>query len=301
VTPAPLAPGVWGVIATPFRGPAIEVDPVSLAREIEHYVSIGATGVVVLGVFGEAASLNAAERAVVIRTATDAAGGLPIVVGASGLSAKPVIEETARAAEIAGSALAGVMVQVNSGSAAVLSEHLQTVHESTGVGLIVQHYPDAGGKAIAAPALAAAINGVSGVVGAKCEQAPTVPEIALLAGSTAVPAFGGLGGTNLLDELEAGSAGAMTGFSCPEGLLACVAAFRSGGLDAARQAWVPYLPLANFEFQRGYALAIRKECLRRRGLIDEATVRAPSAALPAIFERLIAAHLDHAIASIASV
>jgi 4-hydroxy-tetrahydrodipicolinate synthase len=37
-----------------------------------------------------------------------------------------------------------------------------------------------------------------------------------------VPVFGGPGGLGLLDELTAGAAGAMTGFSCTEGLIACV-------------------------------------------------------------------------------
>jgi 4-hydroxy-tetrahydrodipicolinate synthase len=298
--PSPLATGVWGVIATPFRGPSLDVDTSSLAGEIEHYVEIGATGVVVLGVFGEASSLDTAERATVIRTATVAAGGLPIVVGATSLATRPAIEETARAAEIAGSALAGVMLQVNSTDSDVLAEHLRAVHDATGVGIVVQHYPDAGGRAIATPGLVAAINAARGVVAAKCERAPTVLEIAAIAAQTQVPAFGGLGGTGLLDELGAGSAGAMTGFSCPEGLLACVGAFGSGGLPAARAAWAPYLPLANFEFQRGVALAIRKECLRHRGLIDEAAVRPPAAALPPAFAVQLAAHLDHALSPVAA-
>jgi 4-hydroxy-tetrahydrodipicolinate synthase len=292
---SPLQPGVWGVIATPFRQPTLELDHGSLAREIEHYVAIGATGVVVLGVFGEAASLDTAERATVIRTATSAAAGLPIVVGATSLATRPAIEEAARASDIAGSALAAVMLQVNSTSSDVLAAHLQAVHDATGIGIVVQHYPEAGGKAIATSGLVAAINAVPAVVAAKCEQAPTVVEIAAIAAQTQVPAFGGLGGTGLLDELAAGSAGAMTGFSCPEGLLACVAAFRAGGVAAAREAWAPYLPLANFEFQRGVALAIRKEALCRRGLIDDAAVRPPAAALPAVFAVQLGAHLDHAL------
>lgn len=295
-----LARGVWGVIATPFRGPALNVDHRSLSREIEHYVEIGAQGLVILGVFGEAASLDNAERASVIRTATAAADNLPIIVGATSLASRPAIEEAARAADIAGSALAAVMLQVNSPSSEVLTDHLGEVHEATGVRIVIQHYPEAGGKAIPIPALTAAINAVPDVVAAKCENAPTVPEVAAIAATTLVPAFGGLGGTGLLDELNAGAAGAMTGFSCPEGLLACVNAFRTGGISAARQAWAPYMSLANFEFQRGYALAIRKECLRRRGLIDEASVRPPAAALPAVFAQQLPAHLDAALKPVAA-
>jgi len=73
----------------------------------------------------------------------------------------------------------------------------------------------------------------------------------------------------------------MTGFSFPEGLVACVQAWRRGGFPAAREAFAPFLPLIAFEQQPGIALAIRKECLRRRGLLDEAGVRPPATPLPA--------------------
>ena len=54
-----LAPGVWGVVATPFQGSSLDVDLDSLAGLVERYEAIGATGLTVLGVFGEAAALTA--------------------------------------------------------------------------------------------------------------------------------------------------------------------------------------------------------------------------------------------------
>ena len=53
-----LTPGVWGVVATPFQGSSLDVDTDSLAGLVEHYEAIGATGLTVLGVFGEAAALT---------------------------------------------------------------------------------------------------------------------------------------------------------------------------------------------------------------------------------------------------
>ena len=97
--------------------------------------------------------------------------------------------------------------------------------------------------------LAAALADLPFVAAVKAEAPPTPPAIATLTARLDVPVFGGLGGIGLLDELAAGSAGAMTGFSFPEGLLACVSAFRSGGYEAAREAFLPYLPLVNFEQQ----------------------------------------------------
>ena len=63
------------------------------------------------------------------------------------------------------------------------------------------------------------------VTAVKAEAPPTPVAVAELTARCTVPVFGGLGGVGLLDELAVGAAGAMTGFSFPEGLLACV---RSG-------------------------------------------------------------------------
>ena len=48
----------------------------------------------------------------------------------------------------------------------------------------------------------------------------------------------------------------------------------------------------NLEAQPGIGLALRKEVLRRRGVIDEALVRPPSPTLPARLAALIDAHLE---------
>ena len=138
---------------------------------------------------------------------------------------------------------------------------------------MVQDYPVISGVPIATADLVAAIRNVPSVVAVKSESSPSPPAVAELAAGLDVPIFGGLGGTCLLDELAVGAAGAMTGFSVPEGLLACVGAFREGGFEAAREVWRDYLPLVNFEFQAGIALGLRKRSLVLRGLISYDAVR----------------------------
>lgn len=271
-----LTPGVWGVVATPFAGPRLEVDTASLTRLVRHYAAAGVTGLTVLGVFGEAAQLSGEERATVLRTVLEAVQ-LPLVVGATALGTAPVIEEVRQARAIAGDRLAGAMVQVTSPRADVLREHLAAVHEATGAGLVVQDYPLASGVSIGSGQLTAGL--VPGVVAVKAEAPPTPVAVAALRDS-GVPVFGGLGGLWLLDELAAGAAGAMTGFSFPEALIECTRAWAAGGYPAAREAFLPYLPLVNFEQQAGIALAIRKECLRQRGLIAQAAARPPATPLP---------------------
>ncbi len=300
----PLEPGLWGVLATPFSGPAFTVDTDSLHREVQLFTSVPATGLVVLGVFGEGDSLNAEEQTLVVSTVADEAGSTPLVVGLSARSTAPAIEQARRAVDAAGEHLAGLMVQVNSSDPDALAAHFTAVHEATGAGIVVQDYPVASGVRITPAQIVAAVRRCPFVVAIKSEAPPTAAVIAELTGalsaaqtgapteSPPVPVFGGLGGVGLLDELAAGAAGAMTGFSHPEGLQAALTAWTSGGYRSAREAFAPWLPLVNFEAQPGIGLALRKEILRRRGVIDDARVRPPSPTLPSRLAALIDAHLE---------
>jgi 4-hydroxy-tetrahydrodipicolinate synthase len=282
-----LAPGVWGVLATPFTGPELQVDRDGVARLAGHLHSAGAAGLTVLGVFGEAARLSLAERRTVLATVRDAVD-LPLVVGATSLATAPLLDEVRAAQEVAGDRLAAVMVQVHSTSAEVLRAHLEAVHAATGTAVVVQDYPVASGVRIGGDDLVRALTGLPFVAAVKAESPPTAAAVAGLTARLEVPVFGGLGGLGLLDELAAGAAGAMTGFSFPEGLVACTRAWHGGGFAAARESFLPYLPLIAFEQQPGIGLAIRKECLVRRGLVAEAAVRPPSPAMPtALREQLV--------------
>jgi 4-hydroxy-tetrahydrodipicolinate synthase len=305
--PVALERGVWGILATPFEGPGQGVDHDSLARQIGLYARIGARGVVALGVFGESAQLTDGERHAIVRTAVRSIEGTPpaqrplgLVLGLSTTDTAATIAQAQglldAAADAATSALAvrtvrALMVQVPSADPATIVTHLRSVFEATGVGLVVQDYPHVSGVHVRAEDLAAAVAACPWVVAVKAEAPPTPPAIATLVARTDIPVFGGLGGVALLDELAVGAAGAMTGFSQPEGLVATVDAFERGGFAAARPVWSRFLPLANFEQQAGIALAIRKELLRRRGLIVDASVRPPSRSLPESLITVLETHL----------
>ena len=288
-----LPPGVWGVVATPFQGSTLDVDLDSLSDLVERYETIGATGLTVLGVFGEAAALTAEERRQVLEIAVECTG-LPLVVGVTALATRPAIEEIRAAQQIAGPRLAAVMVQANSAKPDVVAAHLDAIHRATGAKVVLQDYPLASGVAIPTAALVTAVKASPCVIAIKAEAPPTSVAIAELTAATGVSVFGGLGGQGLLDELLAGAAGAMTGFSYPEALIACVRAWQREGYAAAAAQLVPYLPLINFEQQARVALAIRKECLRERGWIRDAGVRAPSGVFPEHLRHAMEVHLREA-------
>ena len=288
---ARLQPGVWGVLATPFRGDDLALDLDGVRRLVQHATDAGVTGLTVLGVFGEAAQLSWSERRLVLETVLEATD-LPLVVGCTGLGTAPVVDEARLAVEVTAERLAGVMVQANTADAAVLSAHLSAVHDATGAGIVVQDYPLVSGVRIPAAVLGDVAADAPHVIALKAEAPPTPVAVATLVDRCDVPVFGGLGGINLLDELACGAAGAMTGFSYPEVLVACVSAWDPTDPTKARAELIEHLPLITFEQQVGIALAIRKECLRRRGLITESGARPPARPLPPSLVPLLAAHLE---------
>ncbi|MFE4198363.1 dihydrodipicolinate synthase family protein [Paenarthrobacter sp. NPDC056912] len=292
-----LAAGVWGVVATPFQGSTLDVDLDSLSELVEHYQAIGATGLTVLGVFGEAAALTVQERSQVLETVLECTS-LPLVVGVTALATRPAIEEVLAAQDVAGTRLAAVMVQANSAKPETAIAHLDAIHRATGAKVVLQDYPLASGVSMPTKALTSVVTACDYVIAVKAEAPPTSVAIAELTAGVGVSVFGGLGGQGLLDELMAGAAGAMTGFSYPEALIACVHAWQEDGYEAAQRELLPYLPLINFEQQAKVALAIRKECLRERGLIKDSGVRAPAAGFPEGLRGSMGTHLTEAAAAL---
>jgi 4-hydroxy-tetrahydrodipicolinate synthase len=285
-----LQAGVWGVLATPFTGSTLDVDDVGIARLVEHLEESGVAGITVLGVFGEGSRLSSEERLIVLDTVVESTS-LPLVVGCSGLSTAPVIEEARAAVEAVGDRLAGVMVLANSSNLRVLQDHLAAVNEAAGAPVVLQDYPAASGVDVPEDVIAAAADAVH-VIALKAERAPTAATVAASTARSDTPVFGGLGGINLLDELRLGAAGTMTGYSYPEALVQVVGMWHKGDTAGARQLLQQHLPLIAFEQQPRIALSIRKECLRRRGFIAESAVRPPATSMPQSLLPALAEHLD---------
>jgi 4-hydroxy-tetrahydrodipicolinate synthase len=290
-TAEPLSFGLWGILATPFQGANYDLDKQSLTRLVNHFETLGAQGVVALGVFGEGSALNSQEQEEVIKVVCSSTDKMKIIVGISERSTSPAIEQSIRALESAGKKLSGLMVQVNSPNSEILSKHLTKIYDETSTGIVLQDYPVVSGIKIATAQILETIKNCPFVIAVKSENPPTAQVISELTAMTKVPIIGGLGGVGLIDELEAGAAGAMTGFSYPEGLIEAIQAYSDKGFEGAREAFAKWLPLANFEAQPGIALAIRKRIYQERGIFTESTVRPPSPKMPKNLEPLMYKHL----------
>jgi 4-hydroxy-tetrahydrodipicolinate synthase len=287
----PLSFGLWGILATPFQGANYDLDKQSLTRLVNHFETLGAQGVVGLGVFGEGSALNSQEQEEVIKVVCSSTDKMKIIVGISERSTSPAIEQSIRALKSAGKKLSGLMVQVNSPNSEILSKHLTKIYEETNTGIVLQDYPVVSGIKISTAQILETIKNCPFIIAVKSENPPTAQVISELTAMTKVPIIGGLGGVGLIDELEAGAAGAMTGFSYPEGLIEAIQAYSDKGFEGAREVFAKWLPLANFEAQPGIALAIRKRIYQERGIFTESTVRPPSPKMPKNLEPLMFKHL----------
>ncbi len=284
-----IEPGVHGVLVTPFSSDE-SVDERSLKTLIDAYADSGAAGVLVLGVLGEAYKLSDAERERVTCVAVEhAADRVQVTVGVSHPSTA-VTAERARAAAIAGAD--AVMVSPPGGSTAgpALREHFRRVAEGAGVPVVVQDYPANSGVKMPVDFLAALSGGLPEGSAVKLEEPPTPKKTSdLLSAAPGFRVFGGLGGISLMQELEAGASGTMTGFAFPEVLVRMVEAYRGGDAERARRVYEKALPLMVFEAQPVVGLAVRKEILRRRGYISGSTLRSPA---PRLDERTLSSLED---------
>src|SRR5271165_3816539 len=272
----PRLAGVIPILATPFHNEE-SLDTASLGRLIEFVAAIGVNGVTLLGVLGESNRLTDAERSTLIRTAVKAAGRMPVIVGCSHSGTAATIALCREAADLgAGAAMIAPSRQPVPNDEIVF-DYFARVADRGGLPVVLQDHPASTEVHMRTDLILRIALQIPAVICIKAEAVPSPPKItALLAGlkgHRSIPVLTGLGGLYGFFDLERGSAGFNTGFAFPEVLLAMMACAREGDFDSVYRIYLRYLPLMVFEQQPG--LAIRKEILRRRGLLASGRVRHP--------------------------
>lgn len=272
--------GVYNILSTPFT-PEGALDTASLRRLVDATVGMGVDGITILGVAGEVQKLTDAERSEVLAIVMAVnAGRVPIIAGTSRDGTDATIAASLEAQQ---AGAAGVMIAPPTFSQAGpgLTGHYQAIGDALDIPIVLQDFPPVNGVTLSPRAMADIALAVPGVTCIKLEDTPTpqrtAQTLALLDGKATI--LGGIGGMYMLDELRRGSSGIMTGFAYPEVLVDIWRAWDAGERDTAAEVFYRHLPLLIFEGQPRIGVAIRKEILRRRGLIDSATVRRPGPSL----------------------
>ena len=268
--------GIFNILATPFSAD-YAVDFESLQRLVRFQMDVGAQGLTILGVMGEAAKLSVDERKAVMDTVVETvAGAIPIVVGASHsqLETCVALSEAAFAAGADGVMIAPPPMEDKSDPAilALYSEIAETISGP----IVVQDFPPVNEVIMSPQVLAQIADAIPNARYLKLEDPPLMQKIDAIRGCTdQFEIFGGLGGMFLLEELGRGASGTMTGFAFTEILVAVYEAFIDGRKREAEAIFDRFLPLIRYENQPVINLTIRKALLKRRGAIAKATPREP--------------------------
>jgi 4-hydroxy-tetrahydrodipicolinate synthase len=281
--------GVYSVLPTAFTSSG-DLDDESLRRVIDIFIAAGVNGVTALGVTGEVARLDDAERKHVLEVVTEhVAGRIGVVAGTTAEGTRTCVAYCRHAKEAGATAVMVSPPRMPKLNSDTVLRHFHTLADAVDIEIVVQDYPPISGYAMEPWLLARIAQEIPRARTIKLEDPPTpfktsriLAEVAKSGGDLRpedVRIFGGLGGVFLLEELLAGATGAMTGFAFPEVLVQIVRLFRAGRVDEAAEVFYRSVPLMRFEFQEGIGMAIRKEVLHRRGALASPATRAPGAAL----------------------
>ncbi|MGJ3238651.1 MAG: dihydrodipicolinate synthase family protein [Anaerolineae bacterium] len=268
--------GIFNILATPFTSD-YEVDYASLKNLISFQIDKGAHGLTILGVMGEAAKLSVDERKAVMDTVIETVNGaIPIIVGTShpDLNTCIALSSAAFAAGADGVMIAPPHMEDRSNQA--IMALYSTIAETIDQAIVVQDFPPINDIIMSPDLLAQIAATIPNARYLKLEDPPLMEKISAIRERTdQFEIFGGLGGMFLLEELQRGASGTMTGFAFTEILVAVFDAFKQGQISKAEQIFDLYLPLIRYENQPKINLTIRKEFLKRRGAITNATPREP--------------------------
>jgi 4-hydroxy-tetrahydrodipicolinate synthase len=276
--------GVYSIIPTAFTD-AGDFDPDSQRKVVDLFIDKGANGLTALGVTGEVARLEEHERAAILELVVkQAAGRVPIVAGTSADGTRTCIAYTRQAKSLGAAAVMVSPPRMPKLNSNAVVAHYKALADAVDLPIVVQDYPPITGFAMEPALLARIAKEIPSARTIKLEDPPTPFKTARIleaAAGTPVQIFGGLGGVFLLEELISGATGAMTGFAFPEILVRIMRHWNAGEREQAADVFYRAVPLMRFEFQEGIGMAIRKEVLKRRGVLKSAATRAPAGGLDA--------------------
>ncbi len=283
------ARGFYMISATPFTDDGA-MDWSSTDRLMDFHVECGIDGITILGIMGEAPKLTPDESAAFVKRVIQRLGPeMPVIVGVTS-AGFGIAGDLARLSMDLGAA--GVMV---AGTGALKTDdqiyaYFDGIIKELGpeIPVVLQDYPQTTNVYFSPTLLNRLFNDFPSIKMMKHEEAPGLRKISKIraaedsgARKRRISILVGNGGQHLMQELARGVDGAMTGFAFPEALVEVIKLWFAGKREAAEDLYDAYLPVIRHENQLGLGLALRKETLRRRGIIASARARAPGPVLDA--------------------
>jgi 1-pyrroline-4-hydroxy-2-carboxylate deaminase len=241
-------PGIVPAVTTPFNA-AGEVDVPALERNVATLLDAGVHGLVATGTMGEAGSLSAAERRIVVEAVVRmAAGRVPVIAGVSAGTPTASLGLAAAAAE---AGVDAIMLLPPLGYRADETEIVawyRAIGEGAGLPVMAYNNPEASGMDMAPELLVRLYEEVDAVVAIK-ECSGDARRIAALL--NAAPGLEVLVGGDdwALEGFCAGATGWVSGVAdvAPAECIALYEACKAADLERARDLNGRLLPLARFD------------------------------------------------------
>ena len=278
--------GIFPVLPTPFASDgAIDAD--AMRRVTAFALSAGVDGVVFPGFASEVGELTTDERSQLLTNVVEEVdGALPVVAGGTAKEAEAVISH-GRAAQALG--VGYLMVQpplhLGNGLEPVASFLGEIAGALPDLHIILQNAPAPRGSDLSPETILDIASRIPEIAYVKEETLPAGPAITRIMTKqppSLLGVIGGGGARYILDEYERGACAAMPAVEIADLHVALDRAWREGQRDEARDLYVRTLPLLTL--QAVYRMRLTKHVLMRRGVLENADVRAPTPALdePAI-------------------
>jgi 4-hydroxy-tetrahydrodipicolinate synthase len=272
--------GIFIILPTPFDQQR-RIDFTSLTRLVDFELNAGVHGITLLGILGEVMRLSETEKREITRAVVDQVKGrVPVVAGTGASGTDLAIMYSKEAEEIGVDAIMVAPPRLLKPNEDTIFNYYRDIAKDVDLPVVIQDEPTTYGVYMS-PSLIARLSTIEKVEYVKLEDAPTPLKITTIRNliQDKLRIFGGLGGLYFYEELLRGACGIMTGFAYPEILVRIYEDFLKGNRLSSRDLFYSILPLIRYEAQPLVSLAIRKEILRRRGLIKSAIVRDPATKL----------------------
>jgi dihydrodipicolinate synthase/N-acetylneuraminate lyase len=239
--------GVIPAVVTPFDDSG-GVDTDALAANAQWLIEEGATGLVGTGTMGEAQSLNASERRLVIETLAAAANGRVSVT--AGVSSGTPAASIGYATDAAGAGADSLMLLPPlgyEGDEREIEGFYRTVAEATALPIMAYNNPTASGTDML-PALVARLGDIEGVVAVKECSGDARRIAAILNAAEDLEVLVG-GDDWALEGFCAGATGWIAGVAnvAPRECVELYRLCRDGSLDDARAVYERILPLGRLD------------------------------------------------------
>ncbi|HTT09428.1 MAG TPA: dihydrodipicolinate synthase family protein [Burkholderiaceae bacterium] len=284
--------GVFPVVPTTFKEDG-SLDLASQKRCVDFMIDAGSNGLCILANFSEQFALGDDERETLTSTLlAHIAGRVPVIVTTTHFSSQVCAARSRRAAD-AGAAMVMVMPPYHGATIRVAEEKIYEFYGAVSgairIPIMIQDAPVAG-TPLSAALLARIARDIEQVAYFKIETAGAAAklrELIRLGGDAIEGPWDGEEGITLMQDLEAGATGTMTGGAYPDGFRLIVDAFAAGRRDEAFEHYRRWLPLINFE-NRQCGLLAAKALMKEGGVIGCDAPRHPLPALhPAVRAGLI--------------